>query len=463
VSRIAGTVSCVLGELKAVRGERRVDGVVAIGVLGVAVVALLAGCGSDGPRDRDLASPVPVGSPRSGSPEGQAGSGASPRSTPPSASPDPITPRPGGESGPPVSDAALPGSPEIVLFQRLGDDVVVLGWRPGEPGLTRETVVHDAVRGLSDRQLRQVQLSPDGSLLLVAAAPATFPGHQTFRVFSTDGDGHELWQSTSPGSDLSATFIGARQLLVAPGHRLIALTNAPIWRVIDLSGDEPVVREMDVPDFARPEPSATPDWRTQILNYHPLALSVDGEWLYAMSGHALEPRLRPAFRVAIATGQPEPVDDLPISGPARADTPILDRSSRLLLAGPFLTAGPGIVEAWAPGASAPDFRVDLANVVGASWTDDGRVLTSAYDRLPGPFRFRILSLGADGAMGEAYLDTQGTKAALIGVRDGFAAAYVGWTGSGKQELVVIRLRDGTVARVEIDEPDGLLPGIGLRP
>jgi len=359
---------------------------------------------------------------------------------------------------------ALPGSPEVVLFQRVGDDVVVLGWRPGEPGLRREAVVQDAVRGLSDRQLGQVQLSPDGSLLLVTAAPATFPGHQTFRVFSTDGDdGHDLWQSTSPGSDLSATFIGARQLLVAPGYGLIALTNAAIWRIVDLSGGEPVVRETDVPDIARPGPSATPDWRTRILNYHPLALSVDGEWLYAMAGHATEPRLRPAFRVAIATGQTEPMDVLPISGPARANTPVLDRSGRLLLAGPFLTAGPGIVEAWSPGASAPDFRVDLANVYGASWTDNGQVLTSAYDRLPGPFRFRILSLGADGAMGETYLDTRGTKAALIGVRDGFAAAYVGWTGSGKQELVVIRLRDGTVAEVEIDEPDGLLLGVGLRP
>jgi hypothetical protein len=95
--------------------------------------------------------------------------------------------------------------------------------------------------------------------------------------------------------------------------------------------------------------------------------------------------------------------------------------------------------------------------------DDGGVITADYDRLPGPFRFRVLSLTATGNVATTFFTAHGTNAGLVGVHNGFAAAYVAGAGSSARTLVVIRLSDGATSGIEVSDPDGLYFTVGLRP
>jgi len=153
------------------------------------------------------------------------------------------------------------------------------------------------------------------------------------------------------------------------------------------------------------------------------------------------------------------------TGSALADrSNVLDAASgRLLLAGPYWTAGPGFVEAWVPGASTPDFKAALHNVFGATWLDDGRVITADYDRLPGPFTIRIVTLTSRGEPDETLFSGTGTDAGLLGVRGGFVGAYTRTEGSGTRTLVMIRIADGAQSSVEVPEPPGINRAIGLLP
>ena len=206
-------------------------------------------------------------------------------------------------------------------------------------------------------------------------------------------------------------------------------------------------------------------YSTYVFNYVPLALSANGDWLYVMSTYATEPIYRPAYRISIATGRAQPIDALPVTGVARIISPAIEPvSGRLLLAGPYTTANnPGSVAAWSAGAQAPDFRVDLGVVFAAMWADDGRIITAAYTRVPGPFTFRVMSLSATGEIDDTYITAEADNAALVGVLNGFAAAYVTWNGSGERDLIVIRLADGAISRVQAAEPEGLMFAVGLRP
>jgi hypothetical protein len=202
-----------------------------------------------------------------------------------------------------------------------------------------------------------------------------------------------------------------------------------------------------------------------IFNYTPIGMSADGRWVYAASLYGIEPQLRPAYRVSIETGDPEPIDEFPTSGPSRIVSTAIDPiSGRLLLAGPHTTSDPGFVQAWTTGATTPDFQAKLGIVFSAAWTDDGGVIAADYDQLPGPFHFRVLSLDETGRVARTYFTAEGTNAAMVGLHNGFAAAYVAATGSNARTLVVIRLSDGATSAVEVADPAGLSPyTVGIRP
>ncbi len=339
---------------------------------------------------------------------------------------------------------------------------MVLGWRPGDAGLGTRQTLAGAARGIGDDQPLEASISPDGSLVLVHALPATFEGPDTFRVYGLQGAaGREIWQSTSLGSSLAASFVPTGQVVVsAPG----LLRRDRGWTIVDVTSDQPVVRDIELPPFPAPAPSASPDLRTLILNYAPLALSADARWLYVMSVQATEPYYRPAYRIAIETGDAERIDTFPITGPSRVVSTAVDRlSGRFLLAGPYTTSGQGFVQAWSPGSTTPDFQAEFGVVFFAAWMDDGGVITADYDRLPGPFRFRVLALTATGEIAATLFTAHGTDAQLVGVHHGFAAAYAAAAGSGTRTLAVIRLSDGATSGVEVSDPDGLILTPGLRP
>lgn len=452
-------------------------GAVAIGALAVVLSAAFMERGGTSPGSTTGPSRVAFleGSPSSETPASSgsrstaAGSSA-PATTvrpdpprPPSSSEANLAPRSSPGALPDFADVPLPGSPEIVLFQRVGDDINLLGWRPGEPDLTTKQAVHGAARGFTESDSLQVDLSTDGSLLLVHGGPGTVDGPDTFRVFRLQGtSGREIWHSTSLGSGLGAVFVSSGQLLIE--------SNAPLlrnrgWTIVDLSAGKAVVHNIDLPPIPTPAPSASGALGGAIFYYVPLAVSADGRWLYAMSAHASRPLYRPAYRISIATGRAEAIDTFPITGTARIVSPVVDRrTGRFLSAGPgSMLTGAGFVEAWSAGADAPDFHIDLGDLFWAAWTDDGGVITADYDRLPGPFTFRVLSLTATGKVDTTFLTADADNAALMGVENGFAAAYVTWNGTGRRELVAIRLSDGASSGVRVSEPDGLLFSPGLRP
>jgi hypothetical protein len=438
-------------------------GAVAIVALGAVAMAGLLNRGGGSPEGSLQPSSATFrGAPPSTAPSSASGSTAPSRMIPAGSPQQDSTPQPALGTPPVLADVALPGSPEIVLFQREGDDIRVLGWRPGDADLATMQTVHGAARGLNDKQTVQTALSPDGSLLLVHAYPATFEGPDTFRVFRLEGTGgREIWQSTSLGSNLTAAFVPTGQVVVTATG---LLRRDRGWTIVELSADKAVVHDIDLPRIPAPAPSASADLRTQTFNYAPLAVSADGRWVYAMSIHATEPLYRPAYRISIETGDEEPIDAFPTIGASRVVSTAVDRlSGRLLLAGPYSTAGPGFVQAWSAGAKTPDFQAELGTVFFAAWMDDGGVITADYDRLPGPFRFRVLSLSETGKVAMTFFTAQGTNAALVGVLDGFAAAYVAATGSSARTLVMIRLSDGATSGVEVSDPDGLYFTVGLRP
>ena len=437
-------------------------GAVAIVVFGaVAMAGLLDRGGGNLEGSLEPSNDAILGATPSTVPSPRSGSTAPSRTIPASSLQQTSTPQSSVDIPLVLADVALPGSPEIVLFQREGDDIKVLAWRPGDHDLATKQAIHGALRGLTDKQTMQLAVSPDGSLLLVHAHPATFQGPDTFRVFRLEGaGGREIWQSTSLGSDLTAGFVPTGQIVVTTTG---LLRHDRGWTIVDLSADKPAVYDIQLPPIQAPAPSASPDLRTLTFNYAPLAVSADGEWVYAISVHATEPLYRPAFRISLATGRAEPIDAFPTTGGSRVVSPSVDPSGRLLLAGPYSTAGRGLVEAWSAGAKTPDFQVDLGNVFAAVWSDDGGVITAAYDRLPGPFRFRVLSLSATGTVATTFLDAPGTDAALVGIHNGFAAAYVAERGSGGRRLVVIRLSDGATSGAEVSDPEGLVWSPGLRP
>jgi len=372
-----------------------------------------------------------------------------------------ITPPP-SVVAPDLGNLELPGSPELVLFQRQGDDLNLLGWRAGESELGTRQVIPAALRGLTDQQDYLSQLSPDGSILLVHARPATHGAQDIFRAFRLDGTGgREIWESTALGSGVAADFIGAERVVVTSGG---VLPTGRGWTIVDLSADEAVVHELDVPAIPRPSPGTSIDVNTLTFNYVPLAGSADGSWVYAMSVHASEPVYRPAYRIAIETGEAQPITGFPTTGPSRVVSPLVDPiSGRLLLAGPRVTSGSGLLEAWSAGAKTPDFKAAFNNVFSAVWLDDGGVITADYDRLPGPFTLRILTLTATGKPAATLFTAQGTNAALVGVLRGFAGVYVASTNSGMRTLVVIRLADGATSTVQVPEPSGLNFNVGFRP
>jgi hypothetical protein len=423
--------------------------VVVIAALGVSVAAVLQRHAADAPQSRGVGSTAPFCS--------ASGQIASPSSGPPSNSPVP-----GVKATPGLANTTFPGSPELVLFQREGDDLNLLGWRAGEPGLATRQVLAGALRGVTEQQDYLSQLSPDGSILLVQARPATPGAPDTFRAFRLDSTGgREIWESTALGSGVSATFIGPNTLVITAGA---VLPTGRGWTIVDLSGDDEVIHELDLPPISRPSPGTSIDIESQTFNYVPLAMSADGSWVYAMSARASEPVYRLANRIAIETGKAQPITIFPTSGPSRAVSPLVDAiSGRLLLAGPRLTSGPGLVEAWSAGATTPDFKAAFNNVFSAVWLDDGGVIAADYDRLPGPFTFRILTLTAAGQPAPTLFTANGTNAALIGVHGGYAGAYVASAGAGLRTLVVIRLADGAISAVEVREPAGLDFNVGLRP
>jgi hypothetical protein len=453
-------------ERRAVRGQTRyrliASGAVVTVVLGAVAIAGLLNRGGSPEASLEPSSAAFLGAPSPSAPAPPFGSTAPSRSIPAFSPTQVSTARPSLEPPPVLADVVLPGSPEIALFQREGDDIKVLGWRPGDPDLATRHTIKGAVRGLNDKQGIQTNLSPDGSLLFVHAHPATFEGPDTFRVFRLEGSGgREIWQSTTLGSNLTAGFVPTGQVVVTATG---LLRRDRGWTIVDLSADQAVVHEIELPRIPAPAPSASADLRTQIFNYAPLAVSADARWIYAMSIHATEPLYRPAYRISIETGDAERIDAFPTTGASRVVSTAVDPlSGRLLLAGPLTTAGPGFVQAWSAGAKTPDFQAELGTVFFAAWMDDGGVITADYDRLPGPFRFRVLSLTATGNLATTFFNAQGTNAGLVGIHNGFAAAYVAGAGSRARTLVVIRLSDGATSGVEVSDPAGLYFTVGLRP
>jgi hypothetical protein len=453
-------------ERRAVRGQTRyrliASGAVVTVVLGAVAMAGLLNRGGRPEGSLEPSSAAFLGAPSPSAPAPPFGSTAPSRSIPAFSPTQVSTAGPSLEPPPVLADVVLPGSPEIALFQREGDDIKVLGWRPGDPDLATRHTIKGAVRGLNDKQGIQTNLSPDGSLLFVHAHPATFEGPDTFRVFRLEGSGgREIWQSTTLGSNLTAGFVPTGQVVVTATG---LLRRDRGWTIVDLSADQAVVHEIELPRIPAPAPSASADLRTQIFNYAPLAVSADARWIYAMSIHATEPLYRPAYRISIETGDAERIDAFPTTGASRVVSTAVDPlSGRLLLAGPLTTAGPGFVQAWSAGAKTPDFQAELGTVFFAAWMEDGGVITADYDRLPGPFRFRVLSLTATGNLATTFFNAQGTNAGLVGVHNGFAAAYVAGAGSRVRTLVVIRLSDGATSGVEVSDPDGLYFTVGLRP
>src|SRR5215213_5644762 len=111
----------------------------------LALVLCVAGCGPaiSASRAPGIGQPHPQPSGSSSASErADVGSISTSASVPPASRwPTGVTlSAPSGQ--PDVANLALPGAPDVLVFQRVADDIAVLGWRPVQPSLTtRNTLV----------------------------------------------------------------------------------------------------------------------------------------------------------------------------------------------------------------------------------------------------------------------------------------------------------------------------------
>lgn len=331
-----------------------------------------------------------------------------------------------------LPDRSVAGAPRPTLIQRRGSDAVVATWTPGS-GLTVGATFAGAFADVAGGAIRP-QLSPDGNRLLVLSSSAAGQAGRD-RATLFDRDGTVLWAPPSIAPSASAVWSAGGGLLTIGGAdrrwQVLAVGASGAVSATSVSLPAELIQPVRPPAGAG-SPLALDTVAT------PVGYSADGHWIY---GAVVTNRLGTVsgqFRVAVpgAGAQGGRVEVVSTFGVGRADG-LLPQAGTF--GGRLVDPIHGLLASWQPSvdfSSGPflevrrpagtlAFVVNAGTPLGSAWDEQGDLYVLASDGIMAPDRTSLVRIGPRGEI-EATLLASGAVAgaALIGVRDGYAALTI---------------------------------------
>jgi hypothetical protein len=350
-----------------------------------------------------------------------------------------------------LPDRALDGAPHVSLVEQVGLDLRVREWTPGA-GITTVRTVPDVVTASDSGVVPVLAPTGDGILLLVRDAPASGTGGTGGTVGTgvdqarlIDGAGRVLWTASALALESGAVWS-------TDGRTFVVAGNDRRWHIVSIGRDgtasDHVVR-LPYSVFLPAPPVGSVIVPPLDPRTIPLGFSADGRWAY---GGVISPDLGiliGEFRVALAGGTVEQVQDL---GIGRPDGLVPELGGRLV------DPATGRIANWRVNADTtgdpPRLEVrnadnGLAFVVrgaiplGSGWDGHGGLVVLSADILPFPDDVSLELIGADGAGGPPIVRTGPVSSAgFIGTRNGYAALVISVTRpSAATQIVLVDLAE----------------------
>jgi hypothetical protein len=362
-------------------------------------------------------SPPPRGVAVVGSPSpGASGSGR----------PAPATTRPSSNRSEQLLDVpnrSLGGVPHVVLVERSGLDLQILGWAPGA-GLMTVRTIPAAIAGPDANVI--VVPAPDSRRIMVLSLGSSEDVGDHGRLLTSSGA--VLWEGDGLTAVSGAVWSDDGRMVVTSGRarrwHVVTIDKAGVAtdRIVHLPSE--VYLPMPIPigslSLSGPEPRTLP-----------LGFSADGQWIY---GGVVSPQLGimiGEFRVGTGNGHVETVMNLRVGRPdglvpqpgtlgGRLVDPLTGRIANWHI-NSDTSGGPPTVEVRGPDAGFL-FSVKDSTPIGSAWGDDGGLYVLSADALLFPDRTTLTRFGSDGSGGPPILETGPIAgAALVSIRSGFAA------------------------------------------
>ncbi len=392
---------------------------------------------------------VPKGSPSDGirqTPPGvaQASPGASPDATP-----DPTprrSPRPTLPPLPEIPNEVMLDAPHPAFYARRGEDLEIRHWVPGFDELQLAATIPGAFEGMVGGDSAVTLPSPDGRAALILTYGRADGVEGPVRLV-TDSAG-TIWEGT--------TIMPGRAVWSADSRFLALMEDQDSWWIIDTAAFPPSPMTVDVPQpSGAPEPSPRPFEPFSVDRIVPIAFSADGTYLYG-GEMTIDSGWQSIIRIAVDTTEVEPIDELPVTGPAAATVVGFGyQSDRDPLTGRTATfdqTGPAVLE--------PDgtvaFRLAVPGAILAMvWAGDGRLITVETEGRDEIGTIRVTPWTPDGTQGPPLLVTSHPAwVSLTDIRDGhLLLGFVSDFPSASLHplrLVLLRLDDGATSTIDLD-------------
>jgi hypothetical protein len=247
-----------------------------------------------------------------------------------------------------------------------------------------------------------------------------------------------------------------RAVWSADSRYLALVENDDSWLIIDTAANPPSPLTVDVPQPSEPpEPTPQPFEPVFVDALVPIAFAADVTYLY---GGELTPEgvWQSTIRVAVDTSVVEPIDELPVTGPA---TPAIagfgvhgERDA--------ITGRTAVFDQTGPVVREPDgtvaFRLAVPGAILAMvWSDDGRLITVETDGREEVGTVRVTPWEPDGSQGPPLLVTSHPAwVPITDIRDGYLLlGFVSDFPSSSVHplrLALVRLADGATSTIDLD-------------
>lgn len=368
------------------------------------------------------------------------------------------SPRPTLQPLPEIPNEVLFGAPHPSFYERRRDDLVIREWTPGDGGLEIAATIVNAFADMP-ADAAFTQPSPDGRSIVILRFSRV--GGEPVPVRLVTDSGGVVWEGML--SVLS-------QPIWSIDSRFVAMSaDEESWWLIDTAADPPGVLRVAIPQPPiEADPSAEPSAEPLLPNSQafPIAFAADVSYLYGASEAMEDGSWRSPIRVAVDSGEVEPIDELPTSGPQAPASlgngflpdsdPASGRTALYDQIGPVVRERDGSVA----------FRLDVPGAILAMiWAGDGRLITVETEGRDEIGTIRVTPWTADGVQGPPLLvSSHPAWVPLTEHRDGhLLMGFVTDFPSASNHplrLVLLRLDDGATATTDIDTD--AMPGlIGL--
>jgi hypothetical protein len=371
----------------------------------------------------------------------------SPRPTrvPPSPTPPPFLP--------PIPNMDLPGAPGVVLVRRTDDDLDLRSWRPGQAVFESGGLIAGAFAGMSQDSV-WADLSPDGAV--AAVVEYTFSGDDEISSRVRIVGSGPTWESDVQPYGVTLAW--------SADSTALAIGGGPVWTVVRLGNDEPVVTTVRVAEDPAPAPSGSterPRGEFDPSIVLPFAFSVDGRHLYGAKGRETPPMFGPGVQVDLDAASPTavPIDRYPTEGDARlAPTSwpgeMVDPETGRVAELSWVDPRP-VIAILEPDGSLRE-PIDVGEgASGLVWAGDDRLLVTVNTPLDSSGETSAVEarwIGIDGARGPVALSADRVNGG------GQWTSRPGWALMGFQAdegllFAVIRATDGATATVRLRQDD----------